>query len=71
MAHKAKLWKRMIRFFTVINIATIAAQAACPKGQFKSTFTASCSECPENPKTNCKDEGDDAESCEKSCILGR
>ena len=71
MTHKAKFFTRIKKFFVVINAAVIAAQATCSTGQFWSKFTVSCSDCPDNPKTSCKDEGDDAEACEKSCILGR
>ena len=69
MAHKTKRWVRIVGFFIVAtNIAVIAAQTACAKGQFSSKFTGSCSDCPESPRTRCKDEGDDTESCENSCI---
>ena len=70
MAHKRKPWVGIIGFFIAANIAVIVAQSqtACNKGQFNSKFTGSCSDCPDSPRTSCKDEGDDAESCENSCI---
>ena len=54
----------------VICTAFVLVQL-CPEGQFETSFLDSCSDCPRNPERSCEGEGDDAESCEKSCIKGK
>jgi hypothetical protein len=68
--YKAKSRIIKIKFLVLTNfILSVLAEASCPKGQFKATlFTDGCSDCPEDPKTNCENEGADAASCEQACI---
>jgi hypothetical protein len=49
----------------------LALTKQCLKNQFPTTFIDGCADCPENPKTSCKAEGDDAKSCEQHCIKGK
>jgi hypothetical protein len=70
MANKRKSKAKILTFLVLINIAVTSAQTQCHEGQFLSTFTGGCSDCPDDPKTNCKYEGDDAQPCEDACITG-
>lgn len=58
-----------IKFLLLLTITGIVSAKDCPKNRFPSSFTGECSECPEKPSIDCKNEGFDAKACEEECIV--